>query len=227
MCTSGACTCCVRTRQEYMPELAAPLKSCCRSYCAPTRTLSTCKHTSCGEGVLLQVLGEIFHRMVHIRDFPSRLAAADCVALPQSLQPGLASVEQPAAAFPSAGFYKHGKYHAVIGCKGNLVNVRSQFLLWPPSLLRQHACPTSQQLSVYAATTGSAGAVAGALDAPCGRPSGEVAAAEIGNPEAGVIREFGGCIEIREDANPPILSRSGDREPCAVVPHACLLFCAP
>jgi hypothetical protein len=74
--------------------------------------------------VALQVLGELFHRIAHIRDFPCRLAASDCVALAASLQPGTVVITEPPSAFPRAGFYKGGVYYAVNGCRGNLVNVR-------------------------------------------------------------------------------------------------------
>jgi hypothetical protein len=66
----------------------------------------------------------IFHRMAHVRAFPSRLAASDCAARVAPLQPGTLMVTEPDSAFPRAGLYKGGVYYAVNGCRGNLVNVR-------------------------------------------------------------------------------------------------------
>jgi hypothetical protein len=79
---------------------------------------------------LLQMLGELFNRMRHVRDFTSRLAATDCTRLPPALQPGGVLITAPDSPFPRAGFYKDGKYWQVKRCcGGNLVNVRLH--LWP------------------------------------------------------------------------------------------------
>jgi hypothetical protein len=80
---------------------------------------------------VLQVLGELFHRMSRVREFPSRLMTADIIPLPECLQPGVMRLQEPTSAFPRAGFYKGGVYYALQGIAGNLVNVRSAALpLW-------------------------------------------------------------------------------------------------
>jgi hypothetical protein len=74
---------------------------------------------------LLQMLGELFHRMCHVRKFPSHLAATDCTRLPPALQPGVVLITEPDSPFPRAGYYKDGEYFEVKRCcGGNLVNVR-------------------------------------------------------------------------------------------------------
>jgi hypothetical protein len=85
------------------------------------------------EPSLMQVLGELIHRMCHVRDFPSRLVTSENARLPPALQPGLVVKTEPESPFPRAGFYKDGSYYAVNRCVGNLVNVRHlplSLLLW-------------------------------------------------------------------------------------------------
>jgi hypothetical protein len=72
----------------------------------------------------VQVLGELFHRIPRVREYPSRLMTADLVPLQDCLQPGDVSEEEPSEPFPAAGIYKNGLYQQVKGVKGNLVNVR-------------------------------------------------------------------------------------------------------
>jgi hypothetical protein len=73
--------------------------------------------------MILQVFGEIVKRLAHPRDFPSRIMTAQRVAIPDCLQPGVVSMEEPTLPFPRSGYYKAGIYYAVKNCTGNLVNV--------------------------------------------------------------------------------------------------------
>jgi hypothetical protein len=68
---------------------------------------------------LMQVLGELFHRMGHVRNFPPRLMTTHCVRLPADLQPRLDVRTEPDVPFPPAGFDKDGAYYALNRCRGN------------------------------------------------------------------------------------------------------------
>jgi hypothetical protein len=168
----------------------------------------------------MQVLGEIFHRMGHMRDFPSRISASDCVALPATLQPGLVVIAEPDSAFPRAGFYKDGVYYALNGCRGNLVNVRPHL----PCRSADHAEQTVYTCVISksrAETEGQAGCLAGALHAVC-RPPG-VGNAD-GPPEesrAGHFQLSGSHIADRGYALASIPSGLMHCEPCIAVPDAC------
>jgi hypothetical protein len=85
-------------------------------------------HSCCTAVTVVQVIGELFHRMNCARDYPSRLMTADFAALPGSLLPGVLSPLEPTVAFPRAGLYTGGKYYALQGVEGNLVNVRLSML---------------------------------------------------------------------------------------------------
>jgi hypothetical protein len=77
---------------------------------------------------MMQMLGELFHRMCHVRDFQPRLATSDCICLPPALQPYAIVNAEPESPFPRAGYYKDGAYYKVKRCVGNLVNVRLHLL---------------------------------------------------------------------------------------------------
>lgn len=76
----------------------------------------------------VQVLGEVFRRMNRSREYPSRLMTADLTALPDCMQPGIMRLQEPSDAFPPAGLFKEGRYYALRGIEGNLVNVRPHHL---------------------------------------------------------------------------------------------------
>jgi hypothetical protein len=153
--------------------------------------------------VMPQVLGEIFQRMARIRDFPSRLAAADCVALADSQQPGVVCIAEPDGPFPSAGFYRDGVYHAVNGCMGNLVNVRLRST--PRRVPLGGFAVMRRVFPAFAETESEAWGVAWAFRAVGGRARGEAVDATAEEPRAGHLPEPGGHSAVRDDAQPSVL----------------------
>jgi hypothetical protein len=171
----------------------------------------------------VQVIGELFHRMNCTREYPSRLMTADMVAVQDSLQPGVLNPLEPTAGFPRAGVYKGGKYYALQGIEGNLVNVRLSSLkrlcVWCG---RKLVC--SMTSVEFAETAGDSGAVAHGLSCCC---TIEDSAATVGaaqDPRARTAREGRGAVINRDDAQPAVLCRKPFSESCGVVLCACMSY---
>lgn len=85
----------------------------------------------------LQVWGELYHRMAHMRDYPPRRNAADSYVLCPTLQHAAGALSEPSTSFPRHGHVTGGVYHGVLNCSTNLVNVR----LSNTTCCRHHCTP--------------------------------------------------------------------------------------
>jgi hypothetical protein len=181
------------------------------------------EHSSSTAVTDVQVIGELFHRMKCTREYPSRLMTADLSPVHGSLQPGVLNPLEPSTGFPRAGLYKGGKYYALQGIEGNIVNVRLSCLkclcVW--RLRKSLYSMTSVEL---AETAGDSGAVATGFPCSCTIEDSAATPGATQGPRARSAREGRRDVVDRDDAQPALLCRKPVSEPCSVVLCTCMRY---
>jgi hypothetical protein len=117
-----------------MHEVRAPFKGCCSLLvCVDFNSFvrTQCLNFRTGQTRHMQIWGELYHRLAHMREYPGRTNTADRYALCDSLQYAAGADTEPSDSFPRHGYVRGGLYYGVLNCSTNLANVRAQHARFP------------------------------------------------------------------------------------------------